>query len=156
VAEIGAALDWLAARGPAQGINGPIVLSGWSAGGHLTAMCLRHPLVRAGLTISGLFELGPVRDTGLNERLRLTDQEIATLSPLRLPVTRKPPCDRVRDRRVAVAGLRQQGVSRGEGGSPSAGGAGSGAGGEPLYHYARVVGWRRIADTAVEDVDELS
>jgi len=90
VAEIGAALDWLAAHGPARGINGPIVLSGWSAGGHLAAMCLGHPLVRAGLAISGLFELGPIRDTGLNVRLRLTDQEIATLSPLRLPVIRKP------------------------------------------------------------------
>ena len=40
VAEIHAALDWLAEHGPAHGIAGPIVLSGWSAGGHLTAMCL--------------------------------------------------------------------------------------------------------------------
>ena len=42
-AEIRAALDWLAEHGPAHGIDGPIVLSGWSAGGHLTAMCLEHP-----------------------------------------------------------------------------------------------------------------
>ena len=90
VAEIHAALDWLAARGPANGIAGPIVLSGWSAGGHLTAMALGHPAVRAGLAISGLFELGPIRDTYLNEKLRLTDAEIAALSPLRLPVSPKP------------------------------------------------------------------
>src|ERR1700730_14887745 len=76
VAEINAALDWLSAHGPAHGINGPVVLSGWSAGGHLTAMCLDHPLVKAGLAISGIFELGPVRDTYLNEKLRLTEQEI--------------------------------------------------------------------------------
>jgi arylformamidase len=90
VAEINTALDWLAAHGPAHGIAGPVVLSGWSAGGHLTAMCLEHPLVRAGLAISGIFELGPLRDTYLNERLQLTDVEIATLSPLRLPVVSKP------------------------------------------------------------------
>ena len=89
-AEIAAALDWLGAHGPAHGISGPVVLSGWSAGGHLTAYCLGHPLVRAGLAISGIFELGPLRDTMLNERLRLTDVEIATLSPLRLPMTGKP------------------------------------------------------------------
>jgi arylformamidase len=90
VAEIGAALDWLAAYGPAHGINGPVVLSGWSAGGHLTAMCLGHPLVKAGLAISGVFELGPIRDTYLNEKLRLTEQEIVLLSPMRLPPVEKP------------------------------------------------------------------
>ncbi len=90
VGEIHAALDWLAANGPAHGIAGPVVLSGWSAGGHLTAMALGHPLVRAGLAISGLFEMGPIRDTYLNEKLRLTDDELATLSPLRLPVLPKP------------------------------------------------------------------
>ena len=76
VAEINAALDWLAANGPAHGINGKVVLSGWSAGGHLTAQCLGHPRVSAGLAISGVFELGPIRDTYLNEKLQLTDDEI--------------------------------------------------------------------------------
>ncbi len=90
VAEINASLDWLAAHGPAHGINGPVVLSGWSAGGHLTAMCLGHPLVRAGLAISGIFELGPIRDTYLNEKLQLTDAEVETLSPMRLPMVPKP------------------------------------------------------------------
>ncbi|HEY0422866.1 MAG TPA: alpha/beta hydrolase [Rhodopila sp.] len=90
VAEINAALDWLAAHGPAHGLNGPVVLSGWSAGGHLTAMCLGHRLVKAGLAISGIYELGPVRDTNLNDKLRLTEQEIVALSPLRLPPVAKP------------------------------------------------------------------
>jgi acetyl esterase/lipase len=90
VAEINAALDWLGAHGPAHGINGPIVLSGWSAGGHLTAMCLGHPLVTAGLSISGVFELGPIRDTYLNDKMRLTDEEIVSLSPMRLPPVNKP------------------------------------------------------------------
>lgn len=90
VAEVHAALDWLGVHGPAHGVRGPIVLSGWSAGGHLTAMCLGHSLVKAGLAISGIFELGPVRDTYLNEKLRLTEQEIVMLSPLRLPPVHKP------------------------------------------------------------------
>ena len=90
VAEINAALDWLAAHGREHGITGKVVLSGWSAGGHLTAACLGHARVSAGLAISGVFELGPIRDTYLDEKLRLTDSEIETLSPLRLPMINKP------------------------------------------------------------------
>jgi acetyl esterase/lipase len=90
VQEIRSALAWLDARGPSHGIAGSIVLSGWSAGGHLTAMTLDHPSVRAGLAISGLFELEPIRDTYLNERLKLTDKDIATVSPLRLGGIAKP------------------------------------------------------------------
>jgi len=90
VGEVRQALDWLAADGPRHGIAGPVVLSGWSAGGHLTAMCLDHPLVTAGLAISGVYELGPVRDTYLDEKLRLGDDEVEALSPQRLPVVNKP------------------------------------------------------------------
>lgn len=91
VAEIRQALDWLAKDGPRHGVGaGRIVVSGWSAGGHLTAMALSHPVVSAGLAISGVYELGPIRDTGLNDKLGLTDAEIAALSPLRLPVVPKP------------------------------------------------------------------
>ena len=85
VAEIHAALDWLATR-----VAGPLIVSGWSAGGHLAAMALSHPRVQAGLAVSGVFELGPLRDTVLNDKLRLTDPEVAHLSPLRLPAVPKP------------------------------------------------------------------
>ena len=91
VSEIDAAMDWLATHGPAHGLaGGTIVVSGWSAGGHLAAMVLAHPRVAAGLAISGVYELAPIRDTYLNEKLRLTDSEIATLSPSRLPPVAKP------------------------------------------------------------------
>ncbi|HYZ32999.1 MAG TPA: alpha/beta hydrolase [Crenalkalicoccus sp.] len=90
VAEIRQALDWLAAQGPRHGIAGKLVLSGWSAGGHLVGMAMDHPAVTAGLAISGIFELAPIRDTQLNDALNLTEQEIATLSPMRLPAVRKP------------------------------------------------------------------
>jgi arylformamidase len=89
VAEIPRALDWLAAHGASYGIAGTVVLSGWSAGAHLVAMALDHPRVHAGLAMSGVYDLAPIRDTGLNNALKLTDEEIAKLSPLRLPATPK-------------------------------------------------------------------
>jgi acetyl esterase/lipase len=89
VDEVRRALDWLREHGASHGVAGPVVTSGWSAGGHLVAMTLGHPVVTAGLAISGVFELGPIRDTGLNAALKLTDKEIETLSPLRLPVINK-------------------------------------------------------------------
>lgn len=88
--EIGQALDWLHQHGPRHGIAGPVILAGWSAGAQLAALHLSHPGVAAGLAISGVYELAPIRDTGLNDALKLTDDEVATLSPLRLPITEKP------------------------------------------------------------------
>lgn len=90
VRQIHQGLDWLGLHGPDHGIAGPVVVTGHSAGGHLTAMALSNPTVKAGLTISGVFELGPLRDTPLNQALKLTDEEVQTLSPLRLPVVGKP------------------------------------------------------------------
>ena len=89
VAEIPQALDWLASNGSSYGISGPVILSGWSAGAQLVAMALDHPSVTAGLAISGVYDLAPIRDTWLNTALKLTDQEIAKLSPLRLPAVHK-------------------------------------------------------------------
>jgi acetyl esterase/lipase len=89
VAEIRQALDWLDGNGRSYGIAGPVVLSGWSAGAHLTAMALDHPRVASGLAISGVYDLAPIRDTGLNDALKLTDAEVVQLSPLRLPVVNK-------------------------------------------------------------------
>jgi acetyl esterase/lipase len=88
--QVGRALDWLATEGKAHGIAGPIVVSGWSAGGHLAALAAEHPAVRAALAISGIHELGPIRDTYLDEKLRLSEAEIAELSPVRRPVVMKP------------------------------------------------------------------
>jgi arylformamidase len=89
VGEIRQALDWLGANGATHGVAGQLITSGWSAGGHLVAMTLDHPQVAAGLAISGVYELAPIRDTELDDKLKLTDAEIETLSPLRLPVVNK-------------------------------------------------------------------
>src|SRR5262249_38922139 len=54
VAEIHAGIDVAKEKLTALGADGKaIVVSGWSAGGHLTSMALSHPHVRAGLGISG-------------------------------------------------------------------------------------------------------
>jgi acetyl esterase/lipase len=91
VEEIRVALDWLADHGPEHGLAGPVVLAGWSAGAQLAALNLEHPLVAAGLGISGVYDLAPLRDTALNDVLKLSDREIATLSPALLPTPSSKP-----------------------------------------------------------------
>jgi hypothetical protein len=84
--EITAALDWLAARETAR----TCVLSGWSAGGHLTALAMAHPFVAAGLSISGVFDLEPIRHSYINEKLGLDAAEARDLSPAKVPPVAKP------------------------------------------------------------------
>ena len=90
VREIYAALDMIAAEGGKHGVAGPLILSGWSAGGHLTAAALAHKSVVAALAMSGIYDLAPLRETYLNEKLQLTDAEIADLSPAYHPAIMKP------------------------------------------------------------------
>lgn len=90
VAEIRTALDWLQDHVAQYKLGNKIIVSGWSAGAHLAALALAHPLVDAGLAIAGVYELAPLRDTYLNAKLSLTDQQIDNLSPMRLPVVNKP------------------------------------------------------------------
>ena len=79
-----------------------IVVAGHSAGGHLTAMMLacRWPqvgadlpptLLRGGLSISGVFDLDPLRQTPfLQGDLRLTTASARRLSPARFPAPAAP------------------------------------------------------------------
>ena len=58
VAEIHAGIDFVAEQLPARGGDANrIVISGWSAGGHLMAMALSHPRVKGGIGISGIYDL---------------------------------------------------------------------------------------------------
>src|ERR1700753_3117701 len=83
VAEIHAGIDYLAGQLPALGAeDSGIVVSGWSAGGHLTAMALSHPKVRAGLAISGIYDLEPIRHSYLNARLGLDEPASRRNSPM--------------------------------------------------------------------------
>ena len=83
VAEIHAGIDYLAGHLPALGAAAEgIVVSGWSAGGHLTSMALSNPHVRAGMAISGIYDLEPIRHSYLNEKLKLDEAMSRRNSPL--------------------------------------------------------------------------
>jgi arylformamidase len=89
--ELRTAFDWLEAKAAEHGIEGPVIVTGWSAGGHLTAFMLDHRKVAAGLSISGVFDLAPLRDSPhVNDKVMLTEVEIETLSPMRRPGVNKP------------------------------------------------------------------
>jgi len=83
VAEIHAGIDFLAEQLPVLGGDaGRIVVSGWSAGGHLTSMALSHPHVKAGMAISGIYDLEPIRASYLNVKLGLDATTANRNSPL--------------------------------------------------------------------------
>jgi arylformamidase len=84
VAEILAALDYLSSK------NNSLYVSGWSAGGHLTAMSMSHRGVRGGLAISGIYDLEPMRLSYINDKLRLDEAQAHANSPLFLPPPARP------------------------------------------------------------------
>ncbi|MBS0337835.1 MAG: alpha/beta hydrolase [Proteobacteria bacterium] len=85
VAEIAAAVAWLAPRLRAElGAGQAFVVSGHSAGGHLTAMAARLPGVTAAMPISGLFDLEPIRLSFLNQPLAMDYAEAGANSPMHL------------------------------------------------------------------------
>jgi arylformamidase len=92
VAEIRQALSFLAEGARGLGFDpNRIFISGWSAGGHLTAAVADHPAVRGGIPISGIFELEPIALGALNDKLQLSADEIARLSPIRNLPSHLPP-----------------------------------------------------------------
>jgi arylformamidase len=83
VAEIHAGIDFLGRELPALGGDASaIVVSGWSAGGHLTAMALSHAKVKAGMAISGIYDLEPIRHSYLNVKLGLDEAVSRRNSPM--------------------------------------------------------------------------
>lgn len=81
--EIRAALTTLRAHDAGRGLGRRrLVVAGWSAGGHLAALACGGPEVDAGLAISGIFDLAPIRRTGLDDTLHLSADEVAALSPI--------------------------------------------------------------------------
>ncbi|MBI1170988.1 alpha/beta fold hydrolase [bacterium] len=79
-----------AVRAASERVPGPVVVTGHSAGGHLSARMgcadLALPQVRRVVPISPLSDLDPLRDTTMNGTLRLTAEEAARESPARLPL----------------------------------------------------------------------
>lgn len=86
VSEVRISIDYLVTELPALGGDpNRMIVSGWSAGGHLSSMSLGHPHIKAGLLISGIYDLEPIRHTYLNAKLNLDDGVIQRNSPMRNP-----------------------------------------------------------------------
>lgn len=97
VEQVRAALAWLWRRADALGFDASrIQVCGHSAGGHLTAMLaatdwpglgddLPADLIHSALAISGLYALGPLRHTSINEALGLDAEAARRNSPAMLP-----------------------------------------------------------------------
>lgn len=91
VAEIGTCLDVLQAHRERYGLLGPVILSGWSSGGHLAAMHTDHPFVFATVCLSGLYDLRPIVSTPfINDPVRMTDAVARSCSGLLRASPRKP------------------------------------------------------------------
>lgn len=95
VAQIRRATAWLARGSAAEVDPARIYLAGHSAGGHLVAMAMlgdwpeaeglsSHP-VKGGCSVSGLYELEPLRLSYQQEVLKLDPDQVAALSPQRHP-----------------------------------------------------------------------
>ena len=101
VACIRSAADFVAQR-----TQRPLVAAGHSAGGHLAACLMARPgsgaPIRAGMPISGLFDLAPLVSTTVNVALGLTAEDTHRLSPLHWE---PPPQGRL----VAVVGEAESG-----------------------------------------------
>jgi arylformamidase len=83
VAEIHAGIDYLTGRLPDLGADAKqIIASGWSAGGHLTAMAMANPKIKGGVAISGIYDLEPIRHSYLNVKLGLDEAMSRRNSPM--------------------------------------------------------------------------
>jgi arylformamidase len=85
-----AAVRWVAAHiGDYGGDPNRIYVTGHSAGGHLAVHLLTDPEIAPGrikgiTSLSGLYDLDPVRLSFVNEKLGLSEHDVAALSPVRL------------------------------------------------------------------------
>jgi arylformamidase len=91
VAEIHAGIDHLAGRLPELGADANrLIASGWSAGGHLTAMAMANPRIKGGVAISGIYDLEPIRHSYLNVKLGLDEAMSKRNSPILRSQDAKP------------------------------------------------------------------
>ena len=97
-----AALAWVWSNSDGIGDRNRIYVSGHSAGGHLTAMMmatdwpafgggLPADLVKGACAISGLFDLEAMRLCYVNDKLQLTEEQVARQSPINTLPTRAAP-----------------------------------------------------------------
>jgi acetyl esterase/lipase len=92
VAEVRSAVAWVIEHAKELGGDpGRVFVGGHSAGGHLTAVAMDDGRVAGGVTISGIYNLEPIRLNYLNEKLGLDPAEATRNSPiLHLPSRAAP------------------------------------------------------------------
>jgi arylformamidase len=83
VGEIGLLLGFLQSDTSEAGFGGrPVCVCGHSAGGQLAALYRNHPGITLTVCVSALFDLEPISLSWLNDKLKLTQQEVSRFSPL--------------------------------------------------------------------------
>jgi acetyl esterase/lipase len=92
VGEVRSAVAWVIDHAKELGGNpARVFVSGHSAGGHLTAMAMTDARVAGGIGISGIYDLEPIRQNYLNDKLQLDAAEADRNSPIRhLPSSAAP------------------------------------------------------------------
>lgn len=69
-----------------------VVLVGHSAGAHLAALSLGHPLIFEMVLLSGIYDLEPIQSTHLNHALNLSSEDILKYSPVHQSKRITTPC----------------------------------------------------------------
>jgi acetyl esterase/lipase len=83
VAEVKRAVSWTIDHlGELGAARDGIYVAGHSAGGHLTAMVSAEPGVKGAMSISGIFDLEPIRLSYLNDKVRMDEAEARLHSPI--------------------------------------------------------------------------
>jgi arylformamidase len=87
VAEVRSAIRWVQAHLAEFNLAvRPLIIVGWSSGAHLAAMAMGEPHVAAGLGISGVYDLEPMRHGTINDLLKLDEDAARRNNPaLNLP-----------------------------------------------------------------------
>lgn len=89
VAQVHQALDFIAEQ---EWITDEVVLVGHSAGAHLGALVVSHPLISEMVLLSGIYDLEPIQKTHLNHALNLTKEDILKYSPIHHKEQIDTPC----------------------------------------------------------------
>jgi len=79
VTQVHQALDFI---GEQEWITDEVMLVGHSAGAHLSALVVGHPLISEMVLLSGIYDLEPIQKTHLNHALNLTKEDILKYSPI--------------------------------------------------------------------------
>ena len=73
-------------------ISSNVIVVGHSAGAHLAALNLDHPLIDSAVLLSGIYDLKPIQETHLNKALNLSELDIKNLSPVEHSTHFAKPC----------------------------------------------------------------